>query len=86
MIITSCPLFEFCRYLKEMADIAAAEEKARKDLEYFYANQGKMELSLKSAMKIQRIWKGYLVRRIYRKILKKLKKKRLAEAKKKKKK
>lgn len=73
------------RYNKEMAAIAAAKAEEIRKQEEFYANQGYMELSLKSARKIQRIWRGYLVRRIWRKVLKKLKKKRLKEAKKNKK-
>jgi hypothetical protein len=79
--IVLCP----SRYNKEMAAIAAAKAEEIRKQEEFYANQGYMELSLKSARKIQRIWRGYLVRRIWRKVLKKLKKKRLKEAKKNKK-
>lgn len=73
------------RYNKEMTAIAAAKAEEIRKQEEFYANQGYMELSLKSARKIQRIWRGYLVRRIWRKVLKRLKKKRLKEAKKNKK-
>jgi hypothetical protein len=73
------------RYNKEMAAIAAAKAEEIRKQEEFYGNQGYMELSLKSACKIQRMWRGYLVRRIWRKVLKRLKKKRLKEAKKNKK-
>ncbi|KAL3688999.1 hypothetical protein R1sor_015308 [Riccia sorocarpa] len=70
------------RYMKEMAELEAARLEAIKQQEYFYANQGKCELELVGVMRIQRIWRGYLVRKIYRKVLKKLKKKRLKAKKK----
>lgn len=69
--------------MKMLAD-AAAEAKRKHDA--WYANLGYSELSLKSAYKIQKIWRGYLVRRVWGKILKKLRKKRLKAAKKGKKK
>ncbi|BBN00489.1 hypothetical protein MPTK1_1g29570 [Marchantia polymorpha subsp. ruderalis] len=70
------------RYMKEMAELEAARLEAIKQEEYFYANQGKCELQLVAVMRIQRIWRGFLVRKIYRKVLKKLKRKRLKAAKK----
>lgn len=69
------------RYFKEIEIIAKAKTDANKRHEEWYANQGYNELSLKAAFKIQKIWRGYLVRRIWRKALKKLRKKRLAAAK-----
>ncbi|KAL2631100.1 hypothetical protein R1flu_015786 [Riccia fluitans] len=70
------------RYMKEMAELEAARLEAIKQQEYFYANQGKCELELVAVMRIQRIWRGYLVRKVYRKVLKKLKRKRLKAKKK----
>ncbi|XP_073387478.1 uncharacterized protein [Physcomitrium patens] len=69
------------KYFKEIEIIAKAKADANKRHEEWYANQGYNELSLKAAFKIQKIWRGYLVRRIWRKALKKLRKKRLAAAK-----
>lgn len=65
---------------------AKAEAKEKKRLDDWYANLGYSELSLKSAYKIQKIWRGYLIRRVWGKVLKKLRKKRLAAKKKGKKK
>lgn len=75
-----------CRYDAEMEQIAKAEAAEKKKQDDWYANLGKSELSLKSAYKIQKIWRGYLVRRVWGKVLKKLRKKRLAAKKKGKKK
>ena len=75
-----------CRYDKEMDILAKAEAEAKRKHDEWYANLGFSELSLKSAYKIQKIWRGYLVRRVWGKVLKKLRKKRLAAKKKGKKK
>ncbi|KAG0570913.1 hypothetical protein KC19_6G196900 [Ceratodon purpureus] len=74
------------QYDAEMEANAKAEAKEKKRLDDWYANLGYSELSLKSAYKIQKIWRGYLIRRVWGKVLKKLRKKRLAAKKKGKKK
>jgi len=75
-----------CRYEAEMKMLADAAAEAKRKHDEWYANLGYSELSLKSAYKIQKMWRGYLVRRVWGKVLQKLKKKRLKAAKKGKKK
>ncbi|CAM6129553.1 unnamed protein product [Calypogeia fissa] len=71
------------RYLARMEELEAARLEAIRKQEEFFANQGQIELQTFAALKIQRIWRGYLIRKVWSKQLKKLKRKRLAAKKKK---